>query len=345
VEGYFDVLRLAVAGLDEVVAPLGTALTSEQAGLLARYTRQVILLYDNDAAGLKATFRAGDVLLAAGVRVSVATLPEGEDPDSVVATGGLVGLNVILRDALDLLERKVQILERRGWLASLGGRRRALDRLLPTLRAARDPITRELYLDRVAHAVGMRVDALARELVEPVGRRARAARARTAPEPPAQDESPAVPGAAAERFLLGLVAEGGPWRDRVIEAVTANDFHDATHGALFESLVRGDDPQSLTEPLARVYEGVRAAIAGWEPDVLFDAALNRIRIRALEGRLAELDRLIPLVPADEQLALVQEKRRLTEDLRGLGPRYKVARPRAGGRGTPPVERRSSASRS
>src|SRR5439155_1276321 len=60
VEGYFDVLRLALAGVEEVVAPLGTGLTSDQAQLLQRHAPHVILLYDSDEAGLRATFRAGD---------------------------------------------------------------------------------------------------------------------------------------------------------------------------------------------------------------------------------------------------------------------------------------------
>ncbi|HEY6220889.1 MAG TPA: DNA primase, partial [Gemmatimonadaceae bacterium] len=67
VEGYFDVLRLMLAGIDEVVAPMGTALTETQAALVKKYTRTAYLLYDSDNAGLKATFRSGDMLLAAGV--------------------------------------------------------------------------------------------------------------------------------------------------------------------------------------------------------------------------------------------------------------------------------------
>src|SRR5438552_2467799 len=82
VEGDFDVLRLALAGIEEVVAPLGTGLTADQGVLLRRYTAHVILLYDSDEAGLRASFRAGDELLHHGLRVSVATLPEGEDPDT-----------------------------------------------------------------------------------------------------------------------------------------------------------------------------------------------------------------------------------------------------------------------
>src|SRR6266566_198781 len=84
VEGYFDVVRLALAGFEEVVAPLGTGLSAEQAQLLQRHAPHVILLYDSDEAGLRATFRAGDELLRERLRVSVASLPAGEDPDTLV---------------------------------------------------------------------------------------------------------------------------------------------------------------------------------------------------------------------------------------------------------------------
>src|SRR4029079_10965073 len=71
VEGYFDVIRLMLAGINEVVAPMGTALTDQQAELIRKYTKNVFLLYDSDQAGLKATFRAGDKLLASGIAAHV----------------------------------------------------------------------------------------------------------------------------------------------------------------------------------------------------------------------------------------------------------------------------------
>src|SRR6185436_13881239 len=71
VEGYFDCTRLMAAGIESVVAPLGTALTEAQAELIRRFTTTVFLLYDSDKAGLKATFRAGDVLLRQGAKVHV----------------------------------------------------------------------------------------------------------------------------------------------------------------------------------------------------------------------------------------------------------------------------------
>lgn len=163
VEGYFDVLRLVLAGVEEVVAPLGTALTEEQAELLGRYTDTVITLYDSDQAGLKATFRAGDALLARKLRVKVATMPPGEDPDTLVRHGGVDAISRLLDDAVDVLERKLQMLDRKGWMDDLDHRREALDRLLPTLRAAADPVTQDLYIGRVAERLQLSRDVVAAE--------------------------------------------------------------------------------------------------------------------------------------------------------------------------------------
>jgi DNA primase len=169
VEGYFDVLRLVLAGVEHVVAPLGTALTPEQAGLLKRYARTATLLYDSDQPGLRATFRSGDELLRHGVRVRVATLPPDQDPDTLVRSGGIPALDAVLRDAVDLLERKIQLLERKGWFEGIEHRRDALDRLLPTIRAAADPITRELYLSRTAERAAVSKEVLERELASGAG--------------------------------------------------------------------------------------------------------------------------------------------------------------------------------
>ncbi|MBW3534294.1 MAG: DNA primase, partial [Gemmatimonadetes bacterium] len=145
VEGYMDLVSLAAAGFDNVVAPLGTSMTEEQARLLGRYTKRVFLLFDSDRAGLEATFRAGDVLLAAGLSPAVVTLPPGEDPDTVVRKEGRPALQGYLEDAVDVLDRKLQILEREGYLDRIEGRRRGIDGVLSTLRAARDPALRDIY--------------------------------------------------------------------------------------------------------------------------------------------------------------------------------------------------------
>jgi DNA primase len=88
VEGNFDVVSLHQAGLDEVVAPLGTAMTEEQVDILRRYAPIVVLLYDGDNAGRAATIKSLKLLVAADLEVRIASVPAGQDPDSLARTAG-----------------------------------------------------------------------------------------------------------------------------------------------------------------------------------------------------------------------------------------------------------------
>src|ERR1700674_4561224 len=164
VEAYFDVVRLMAAGATTVVAAMGTALTDAQAAALRKLTKNVFLLYDSDKAGLQATFRSGDELLRQGVSVRVVTLPEGEDPDTFVKAHGAPAVPARLRDAIDVFERKIQLLERAGMFSELHKKRRALDRLLPTVRATSDEIMRDLYITRASEVSGVAREVLDREL-------------------------------------------------------------------------------------------------------------------------------------------------------------------------------------
>lgn len=203
VEGYLDVVRVSLAGLEEVVAPLGTALTEEQAALIVRYAPEVFLLYDSDEAGRKATFRSGLELLRHGAAVRVVSLPEGEDPDSFVQANGVDALEVRLRDAMDFFDVQVDLLARKGWFADLHHRRRAVDKLLPTIRAAKDPITRDLYISRLAEASSLEKALIIREADSPTPPptrgRSLAARTDTSGPPahvhegPPPDDAPSIP--------------------------------------------------------------------------------------------------------------------------------------------------------
>ena len=82
-------------------------------------------------------------------------MPAGEDPDSFVRTRGGAALEAQLENAIDVFERKIQILERAGWFGELQKKRRALDRLLPTIRATSDPIMRDLYVSRASEVTGV----------------------------------------------------------------------------------------------------------------------------------------------------------------------------------------------
>jgi len=206
VEGYLDAIRVALSGVEEVVAPLGTALTEEQAALLVRYSPEVFLLYDSDEAGQKATFRSGLELLRHKAAVRVVSLPEGDDPDTFVRERGRAALEAQLAQAIDLFDRQVQVLERLGWFGTLRKQRLAIDKLLPTIRAARDPLTREMYLARLAEVSHLDKATLASEAdTPPAGARTTWDRAGTSDQDPgpsfaergvreqAVDDTPAPP--------------------------------------------------------------------------------------------------------------------------------------------------------
>jgi DNA primase len=346
VEGYFDAVRLLSAGLDSVVAPLGTALTEQQAAMLAWYTRTAFLLYDSDRAGLKATFRAGDVLLCHGFAVQVVTLPEGEDPDSFVDTRGADALREQLGRSVDVFERKVQLLERAGWFADLSRKRRALDRLLPTIRATADALTRDLYLTRASEAAGVAKDLLAREVDAVVGPSGRARYAGPSPrqddrEAPPSIEEPSRPrsrdrrsrdrrtqgrGESAERELVRVMVHERGEVDTLAERVDPAEFRNAELREIFQTLVRLGDGASIEELASALtpaaVDEMQALLE--EPDALVDLrrtiddSLAALQVREMEARLAEIDRLLPLAVGEEKDVLIVEKTKLRGDIQALG---------------------------
>ena len=107
VEGYMDVIALAQAGFENVVAPLGTALTEDQLELLWRMTGEPVLCFDGDKAGMKAAWRAADLalpLIQAGRTARFALLPEGKDPDDLVRDGGADAFRQVLSEARPLAD-------------------------------------------------------------------------------------------------------------------------------------------------------------------------------------------------------------------------------------------------
>jgi DNA primase len=296
VEGYFDVLRLVLAGIDHVVAPLGTALTPDQAALLQRLAPAALLLYDSDAAGLRATFRAGDELLKRGVRVRVATMPAGEDPDTLVRTGGAAALEKVLKDAVDILERKIQLLERRGWFEGIEHRREALDRLLPTLRATSDPIMRELYLGLVSERTGVSREVLEKEAKAPPAASPEAPGAGPSEEgavrqaghspPPAAPKRVPV-GTSAERTLVTLFLADPMWLDRARREVPISWFERPALREIYAALLDGADPADLAERLSPdgilAWQRLRANAAsiGLDPDRTYADATQKLEARPL----------------------------------------------------------------
>jgi DNA primase len=347
VEGYFDAVRLWSAGLDPVVAPLGTALTEQQASMLARYTRTAFLLYDSDRAGLKATFRAGDELLGHGFAVQVVTLPEGEDPDSFVDSHGADALREQLDQSVDVFERKVQLLERAGWFADLSRKRRALDRLLPTIRATADALTRDMYLTRASEAAGVAKDLLAREVDAATrGASGRTRYAGPAPRPddrgapPSVEETARAPvrdrrthqrrprgrGESAERELVRVMVHERGQVDALAERVDPAEFQNAELREIFQTFVKLGDEVTIDQLSSALsppaVEELQALLD--EPDALVDMrrtiddSLMMLRKREMKTRMVEITRMLPLASGEEKDELIVEKTKLQREMQTFG---------------------------
>jgi DNA primase len=164
VEGYTDVISMHQAGIENVVASSGTALTVEQIRLIGRYTRNVTVLYDGDAAGIKASLRGIDLILEEGMNVRVVLFPDGEDPDSYSRKVSTAELRDFLSsEAVDFISFKTKLL-----LADAQGdpiKKAALIRdIVETVARVPDAIARAAYIRHTSVLMEMEEKVLLNEL-------------------------------------------------------------------------------------------------------------------------------------------------------------------------------------
>lgn len=164
VEGYTDVISLHQAGIENVVASSGTSLTNEQVRMLRRYTENVTILYDGDAAGIKASFRGLDMILEQGLNVKIVLFPDGEDPDSFARKNSPVFIkDYIKSEARNFIEFKTSILAEEAGNDPI--RKAGMIReIIGSLALIPDPVLRSLYLKECSSRLGMDEQTLIFEL-------------------------------------------------------------------------------------------------------------------------------------------------------------------------------------
>ncbi|MEJ2342949.1 MAG: DNA primase, partial [Gemmatimonadales bacterium] len=327
VEGFMDAVTLNRHGFENVVAPLGTALARPQAALIGRYAPQAYLAYDSDTPGRKASFRAADTLLEAGVHPLIVTLPPGEDPDSLVRRLGREEFSALLEDAMDVLELKLRMLGERGYFDSAEGRRTALDHLLSTLRAVHDAALRDIYIGRAAEMTGVRRETIVHEVArEPK---------RVAPRPrPAQrprrgsGKARGDAEAGAEKSLLLLLVRDAlltadvpdrAWICRALDdGVRTEHFQDPAYRALFGALSDryrkggGTDAAGLVEAVPSDLRGLVEGLLGdatelTHPEEIYEASVERLICRPAERRLREIRREMKMADEAQKKQLLREQ--------------------------------------
>ena len=151
VEGNMDVISLHQAGFENAVAALGTAFTEEQAKILSRYTKEIVLLMDSDAAGQKAMKRAGAILQNTGLDIRVVLLPDGKDPDEFIKKNGATRFKALLEGAVSEIEYKLLTAVEGIDTNSDDGRLQYLSRAAQIIADSNDIMTRDLYIGRLCN--------------------------------------------------------------------------------------------------------------------------------------------------------------------------------------------------
>jgi DNA primase len=164
VEGYTDVLSMHQAGIENVVASSGTALTVDQIRLIRRFTPNITIIYDGDEAGIKASLRGIDLVLEEGMNVKVLLLPEGEDPDSFAKKMGASGyLNYIKENESDFIQFKTRLLLKETENDPVAKARLITD-VVRSVSVIPDTITRSVYIRECSKLLGVDEDVLYTEV-------------------------------------------------------------------------------------------------------------------------------------------------------------------------------------
>jgi len=164
VEGYMDAIAAHQAGVENVVASLGTALTAEQGKLLLQQTINVVIAYDADTAGQNATIRGLDILFGLGCQVKVLTLPEGKDPDEFLKARGNEAFKEVLGKALPLVDFKISLSRAQHDPSTPQGKAAIVRQVLPVLAGLRDAVQRDEYLRKLARDLDVSEEAVRSEI-------------------------------------------------------------------------------------------------------------------------------------------------------------------------------------
>ncbi len=281
VEGYLDVIQLHQQGLENVVASSGTSLTTEQTRLIGRFTKNVVLLYDGDSAGIKAAERGADLLLAEGINVSIVLLPEGQDPDDFAKAHTLAEIqDFVESNRKDFIHFKAanRLKAGKGDPAQLA---KLAQDVVKSIALIPDGITRALYIQEAARQFRLGEELLTAEVSKQRGQKPLIARPKNPDTPSAEAPTDAAaegeagspevapkaknPFYVQERELASMLLRYGTENIQIaeddgsgVQSVRLADYMAAEFAV---------DGITFTDPLLRrLYDGYQQQLAEGAPD-------------------------------------------------------------------------------
>jgi DNA primase len=301
-EGYFDFLRLFESGFNNAVASLGTALTEDQITLLVRFSNRATMLYDGDAAGIKAAVRGGLLCLSRGMDIKIALLPKDEDPDSLILKQGKAAMQGLLDTAPSIINFMAQDKRLEQPVAE------RIEIILDALRNLKDQIKRELLVKDVSEAFGITENALNSKL----HRSSAPAFVQTAPSQSATKDSESFE----ERHALILALKDYDSYKLLASELDASYFNNRLYLEIFSYLVSLSLSAGTWEPAAlldnienkEIKEGLAELLFEDLQQMRFEDCLVGLRIRKIQRDLEEMDRAIIKDP--NNLELLKQKETL-----------------------------------
>lgn len=296
VEGNMDVISLHQAGFENAVAPLGTSFTAEQANLLSRYTKEIVLMLDADAAGQKAVKRASEILEKTGLAVRVVAIPDGKDPDEFIKKNGKERFAALLEGAVSDMEYKLLTAANGISLDAEDGRLKYLAAAAEIIAASDDVMARDIYIGRLSEKYGVsraaltaRVDELRRrnyrqqlkkEITEVI--RPRFSRDDVNPE-----RRKSVKGTAAEEALLAVLLKNPDFCSAAREQLPPEKMLTSLNRRIYEIILsvteRGGEPavSSFAESLLPAEIGYLVSLqnsekAGKNPEIVLKDCIRVI---------------------------------------------------------------------
>ncbi|MDW7681685.1 MAG: toprim domain-containing protein, partial [bacterium] len=336
VEGYTDLISLFQAGIHNVVATSGTALTPFQARLIKRYTENVFLLYDADTAGSLAAIRGADIFLDEGLEVNIVTLPAGTDPDSFVRDYGVSDFKKLLQQPSSLIRFKINILLKKYDRSSSQGMTQIINELLSSIARIKNSIKQNLAVKEVAEYFSLEERALLQQMqtlrrspyAQPFSREPKS----SPTKPPTKTKSKYE---IAEEDLLRLVFSDSKWLPEIFEYLKLDDFLDKDYRQILSHLLSIYDQdqnfdqasvmKSVSHPdlSAKISSIVNRTVAeSIDRLKLFEDNVVTLKKRHLENRLHNLEQQIKSAQEKETETdtYVKQHQRCQQELKAVEDR-------------------------
>lgn len=257
-EGYMDVISVYQAGVHNIVATLGTAITENQAKLMLRYANEILICYDMDEAGTKAALRAIDVISGVGGRSRVIRLKNAKDPDEYINKNGIEKFKEAVRNAMPSTEFKISLIKNRYDTTTADGKVLFIDEAVNIFLGIKDAVEVDAYITKVAEDTGISRDAILAKYREKTSKNKFRNRIPQKSEYQKQAErqqrqtvreektSPKL--LAAEKRLLGLIVRNKKLYRLTADKIKAEEFSTEVYRRLARAIYSGFENGDMPEP-------------------------------------------------------------------------------------------------